>query len=481
MLLLLLYLHRSRQLRILRADSIQKSGEIVRRHLDPVWYERVLMRYPEQEWRDNVRVSRRLFNSLLAKLQEISDLQLIRTGVDLRFGRPRRDLQHRLAATLWALAHGQRARVTGHVFGIPHTSMKRCMDEVLDLIGSLIDEVVQWPDDEDKHILACVGDLSRKHRTTVCGTIGALDGTHIRCMAMSNGAGTDCYGYKGYASILCEAVCDTAGRIIAFEGDFCGSNHDSSAWQDCEQFISLQAAGGLKDGYVVLADGAYELLDWQLKGWGRKQLSTNKRRRVHNDVPRPSKQAMKFFTHVLSSQRNIIERVFARIKGMWRCFYFPDVTPQRAVQQIRAAVVLHNLTLFDRGDTMQQPALRWKEAVSRCKPTAWGQQYLVVSRRQWPAAILAESDPALRRDMMAIHLDKTRTPGDSRRRIQASQQERRMQRHTEAQHAYIRARSMGAAGLVADALQRFDEDVDSDAGSVVDTGNLSDDMVEDTD
>ena len=75
------------------------------------WWNRTVVEFNDEEWRENFRMSRTLFNYLCSELRE----QIERQDTRLRCAIP---VDRRVAITLWRLATNADYRSTGHIFGV---------------------------------------------------------------------------------------------------------------------------------------------------------------------------------------------------------------------------------------------------------------------------------------------------------------------------------------------------------------------------
>lgn len=294
--------------------------EKARRHLSAEWFWQLLDRSSDQKWRSVMRISKQLFMCIAERISRDSNWatraqkadRLSRREIGPR-GRPHEPTERVLGTVLCHLANGASASFHGRTLGTSQATMSRWKLKVLKALEALREEVIFWPDLEDYPVIQAGFDYSPSDSPRLPGVIGAIDGTHHRCWR-SNGAGGEAlYCHKLHPSVSSHAICDHRGFFTMFEYGVAGSTHDSTAWKDTPLYLAIAAYGEelLPDGCLLLADGAYELLRWQMKPFTAPPDGTSSRRRNMQEE----------FNEALSAARMTIERAFGRMKEMWRCAY----------------------------------------------------------------------------------------------------------------------------------------------------------------
>ena len=137
------------------------------------------------------------------------------------------------------------------------------------------------------------------------------DGTHIPIKQPSDNA-HDFFSYKMKYTINVQGVCDGSGMFIDVDARWPGSLHDARVFSQLrinrmlreEQLAMMYkrlSPGDDKVPAVLLGDPAYPLLPYCMKEYSN---------------PRSNEEVI--FNNMLWAARNIIERVYGRLKTRWQ-------------------------------------------------------------------------------------------------------------------------------------------------------------------
>nr|CAH7769437.1 unnamed protein product [Callosobruchus chinensis] len=170
--------------------------------------------------------------------------------------------------------------------------------------------------------------------------IGALDGKHIR-MHCPNNSGSLYFNYKGYFSIVLQALVDANYKFINIDVGGYGKQSDGGTFKASALYRkiingtlnlpedSLLPNSNLSMPHVIIADEAYPLMRNLLKPYTYpgSQLSTSE----------------KIFNYRLSRARRIVENAFGILVSRFRVFENAIPTSLNTVDAIVcASCALHN-------------------------------------------------------------------------------------------------------------------------------------------
>lgn len=173
--------------------------------------------------------------------------------------------------------------------------------------------------------------------------VGALDGKHIRIRCPSH-SGSMFFNYKGYFSIVLQALVDANYRFLNIDVGGFGKQSDGGTFKASPLYkklidgtLNLPESSALPRShlimpYVILADEAYPLMKNLLKPYNKQDLNTE---REH-------------FNKRLSRARRTVECAFGIIRSKWQILDKPILTEVYFADKIvKAICVLHN-TIIDR-------------------------------------------------------------------------------------------------------------------------------------
>lgn len=183
-------------------------------------------------------------------------------------------------------------------------------------------------------------DFQRKWNFSHC--IGAIDGRHVAIKKPPH-SGTLYYNFKGYYSIVLQAVIDANYRYICIDVGGYGSQHDSATFQASQLYravmhktIVLPQPSTVENSnlylpYFFLGDGAYPLSKFLMKPYqNRGNLS----------------EAQKVFNSRLSKARVVVENGFGITSQKFRILLHNiEQSPEIVNLIIKTTCLLHNLII----------------------------------------------------------------------------------------------------------------------------------------
>lgn len=181
--------------------------------------------------------------------------------------------------------------------------------------------------------------------------VGAIDGKHIRiiCPAAS---GTMFYNFKGFHSVVLQAVSDANCRFIMVEVGGYGKQSDGGTFNASDMFklmnegkLNVPPDTCLPDPnlptpmpHVFIGDEAYPLLRNVLRPFPRSNLFPES----------------EYFNSRFSRARNCVECSFGIMNSKWRLLMKPiETTPEFADQIVKAICILHNVIIDQEGLDLQ--------------------------------------------------------------------------------------------------------------------------------
>ena len=292
---------------------------------------------PEDEWKTNFRISWESFLSLV---------EMIQPHVQVRSSKIQKDVisvEKRVVVKLYYLKDQGLMRMMVNSFGIARNTLGGIIREICSILTHKIrKQLTKFPINNKEEVLKASSEFQA--RFGFPQVIGCIDDTHIPIKQPEENA-TDCYSYKMFYSINCQAICDAYGRLIKVEVKCPGSVHDARVFASCsaqKNFVSGSFPTFYKEllpnreciPELLLGDPAYPLLPYLMKEY---------------DNCRSNKQVT--FNQMLRSARNQIECAFGRLKARWRILMRPlDVPTKFPPDIIYACFVLHNFIEINKAD-----------------------------------------------------------------------------------------------------------------------------------
>nr|CAH7740478.1 unnamed protein product [Callosobruchus chinensis] len=175
--------------------------------------------------------------------------------------------------------------------------------------------------------------------------IGALDGKHIRIRCPNN-SGSLYFNYKGYFSIVLQALVDANYKFINIDVGGYGKQSDGGTFKASALYRkiingtlnlpedSLLRNSNLSMPHVIIADEAYPLMRNLLKPYSKQELNEEK----------------EYFNKRLSRARRTVECAFGIIRSKWQILDKPILTSaEHADKIIKTVCLLHNIIINKEG------------------------------------------------------------------------------------------------------------------------------------
>ena len=190
------------------------------------WWQNLLSgKLAEEEWKENLRMTRDDFLELLS---------LIESFFRERSDAVRKDtlsLGKRVALTLYYLKDQGSYSMTCNAFGCSKATISLCVNEVCNIITNYLGPMfIKYPVTQGKVQSAIDGFLQKFGFPQV---IGCIDGTHIPIQQPNENA-HDYFSYKMKYIINCLAICNHNGKFINVEIRWPGSVHDARVFANSD-------------------------------------------------------------------------------------------------------------------------------------------------------------------------------------------------------------------------------------------------------
>nr|CAH7763600.1 unnamed protein product [Callosobruchus chinensis] len=175
--------------------------------------------------------------------------------------------------------------------------------------------------------------------------IGALDGKHIR-MRCPNNCGSLYFNYKGYFSIVLQALVEANYKFINIDVGGYGKQSDGGTFKASALYRkiingtlnlpedSLLPNSNLSMPHVIIADEAYPLMRNLVKLYSKQELN----------------EVKEYFNKRLSRARQTVECAFGIIRSKWQILDKPILTSaEHADKIIKTVCLLHNIIINKEG------------------------------------------------------------------------------------------------------------------------------------
>ncbi|XP_060776402.1 uncharacterized protein LOC132885894 [Neoarius graeffei] len=292
------------------------------------WCDTIVPDFTSHQVMQNLRVSRELSEYISSRVRHV----LGRRNTNYHLCVPN---QKQVAIAIWKLATGGEYRTISHLFGVGVSTVFNCVQDFCNtVIKVLLPAHITCPDAER---LAEMAALFQSHwRVPQC--VGAIDGSHIPIIAPEEYP-RDYYNWKGWHSVVLQAVVDGRGLCWDVCFGFPGSVHDtrvlkqSHLWEVLSdgEFLgqSKLTISGCEVGHYLIGDPAYPMQNWLMKPF--------------SDTGRLTPE-QHTYNYRLSSARLVVEMAFRRLKGWWRCLLKRnDYKLELCKKMALTCCVLHNI------------------------------------------------------------------------------------------------------------------------------------------
>ena len=283
----------------------------------------------EEEWKENLRMTKKTFMELCQELSPYITKQQTHLREAL-------DVETQGGITLYYLSDEGRYRKVANAFGVSRSSVSLVIRNVTRAISKHLGaKYIKLPLTKAE-VEEQASKYLQHHGFPQC--IGAIDGTHIEIKQPVDNY-TDFLNRKGKYSFNVQALCDYRYVFTDVVIRWPGSVHDARIFANSNlntyfrtEKISrnekIIVPGQPPVPLCVIGDAAYPLLPFLMKEFPSGGNNT----------------AEQFFSYQLSSARMPIECAFGRLKGRFGALRRPmDIKLDALPQVIHACFILHNI------------------------------------------------------------------------------------------------------------------------------------------
>lgn len=193
--------------------------------------------------------------------------------------------------------------------------------------------------------------------------IAAIDGRHIRIRKPAGGIGYKFWNYKGFYSIVLQAVVDVNYRFMFIDVGGYGSQHDAGTFRASDFCRALEnnlldlpepsqlPGSNVKLPYFFVGDNAYPIMENLMKPVPGKELPP-----IFN-----------IYNKRISRGRSVAENAFALKCQIWRIFYTTIQTNPEVVDLIVKCCCLLQNILIDMSE-INQDNLKFENNINEVLP-----------------------------------------------------------------------------------------------------------------
>ncbi|CAF1625367.1 unnamed protein product [Rotaria magnacalcarata] len=301
------------------------------------WWAEIVPLMTDQQFKENFRIERQTFSSLLQQLQP----HIQKSDTNYRAAIP---IDKRLACALYALGSSSESRTVGHLFGIGKSTASEILHDICSvLIGLFFHRLVKFPN-TDLEIQETINGFSTKYGHSLC--VGALDGSHI-AIKPPLGQEIDYFNYKKHHSVILLATVNSDLLFTYVNIGAPGRCNDSSIYNNSALSSLMQhpiyqnhvlVINNVKVQSHLIADSAFSLSSTLLKPYA--------------DKPNMPK-CQSLFNYRLSRVRCSVERAFGCLKNRFRLLHCKmEYELDNTINLIKAATILHNICISS-GDKVE--------------------------------------------------------------------------------------------------------------------------------
>ena len=283
----------------------------------------------ESEFKELFRMRRDQFTSLY---------NIIKDNVGLKEGWKGRKALHPVLQLMIFLFYlgisgdGAKFSLVGSKFHVSKGAARRCYKRVLFAILSMKDQVIQWPDAEERE------EISRRFYVDYCfqDCVGVIDGTYIVLTHKPSWCGEDFYTRKSNYSVQALIICDDRSRILYSYTGWPGSCHDQRVWSNTPIYENPE--NYFSDSQYLLSDSAFTPSDYIVPSF-----------KCAPGLPLSANQ--EFFNNKVAKARIKIEHTNGLLKSRFPILKSLNICIKRdrdvvhAIRIFTACCVIHNLIL----------------------------------------------------------------------------------------------------------------------------------------
>lgn len=229
---------------------------------------------------------------------------------------------------LWFLGNKATYREMAELFGLSESAVFSAVQTFITIICSVGKNYIKWPTVIEAEDI----EMNFKLMAGFPGVIGAVDGCHIEIKAPSE-AQSDYIDRTNRHSINLMAVCNSEKLFTFIDVGFPGSAHDSRVFKNTDLYrvISNSPLSIFpSNNFHIIGDSAFQRSNYVIVPF----------RDTGNLSDRQKKCNRK-----LSQTRHVIENAFGYLKGRFRRLKYVDADVHRIPNIIKAACILHNISL----------------------------------------------------------------------------------------------------------------------------------------
>ncbi|CAG2218803.1 putative nuclease HARBI1 [Mytilus edulis] len=285
------------------------------------YVEEIIPQYDEESFRRMFRMSRATFDRICTYLRDCPELQPTQTG-----GSDVVTVEKQVLITLWYVGSLDTIRKIADRFGVSESTVIMCRERVTAaILNNLKQKIISWPTQHEMQDEV----NAFQQRNGFPGIVGAVDGTHIRIKAPSSHP-QSYVNRKGFHSIQVQAVCRHNMFFSHIYAGYPGSVHDSRVLKQSDLWTNGLRMCNMANH--ILGDAAYPTRRWLLTPFRDNGHLTDQQKK---------------YNQYHSSNRVVIERAFALLKGRFRRLkYLETIKLDTSVEIIMICCVLHNICIL---------------------------------------------------------------------------------------------------------------------------------------
>ena len=300
-----------------------------KKRMQNFWFETVCYHWNDDDWISNLRMNKESFYGLLRQIEE----HITKKDTNFRRSVP---ADVRLAVCLYFLSHSTDYTTVSNLFGIGKSTAHGIIMQVRQVIvNKLLNKYIKLPNREEL-IKSIAGFEEMSGFPQIAG---AIDGCHIALRA-PNKDSEEYINRKGYHSVILQGLVNSNYLFTDICVGWPGKCHDarvfknSALFKNCQSNSSFLSAnlsrniGGKNINPVIIGDAAYPLFTWLLKPYKEFGNTTNE------EI---------YFNNCLCRCRVVVENVFGRLKGRFRCLSkLLETNVKNTILIITTCCILHN-------------------------------------------------------------------------------------------------------------------------------------------